>query len=70
MQSVRDSRGIHVAGGAFRQGVSVSIYDAGMRLVLTATLMGDRATVDVSGLDAGVYVAQVAGVVQRFVVQH
>ena len=62
--------GIHVAGGAFRQGVSVSIYDAGMRLVLTAALMGDRATVDVSGLDAGVYVAQVAGVVQRFVVQH
>jgi hypothetical protein len=48
----------------------VSIYDAGMRLVLTAALMGDRATVDVSGLDAGVYMAQVAGVVQRFVVQH
>lgn len=47
----------------------VQLTDTEGRLVGTTTLSGGRATMDVSGLNAGVYVIRVGGAVRRLIVR-
>ncbi len=47
---------------------SVRVFDAGMRMVLSDNVLGDRTSLDVSALEAGVYMLQVGRGARRFVV--
>ena len=46
----------------------VRIYDAGMRMILTDNVLGDRTSLDVSALEAGVYFLQVGRGTRKFVI--